>query len=224
MASLQNMSAFWLAACGQCSACQQAKGGQCLSPIRVEACANKSVVSAVRLDDDYMGIASVVPTAPSDPLLKQLGAEASWLLLCVLRRYVFASTPPPGSVERGLLQFCLNFVGEYVPGYLERVYWLEQEHKTLQQQQQKNPGSAPLAPPPVKLYLRSFLVASSIFLEDLAAVVKKHGTTARTAMSVLDGLLGCINKRRVVSVFSVGSNNESQIRAAKVNKVKMLYR
>lgn len=220
------MSAFWLVSCGQCRSCQDGQDN-CSSPVRVEASKQHSskqpgsYQAVVHLEEDYTGASSTVAVAHAvDPLLKQLGSEASWLLLCILRRYVFERTPVPGSISRGALQFCLNFVGEYVPSYLERIYWLDHEHQ-LQEMQQKDHA---VSPPPVKLYLRSFLVASSIFLEDLSGVVRRLGTTPRNVMNILDGLLACLKKRQIVSVFAVGLSTEAQIRAAKVAKVKALYR
>jgi hypothetical protein len=77
--------------------------------------------------------------------------------------------------------------------------------------------------PQVKLYLRSFLVAMSIFLEDLSGVMKKGPAGGpRNPMMVANGLMECLHKRHSPSVFIDGLS-DTEIRAAKMVRVKALY-
>ncbi len=224
---------WWLAECGKCASCKD-RSSVCEAVVRMEvlagpnqrrlvflremsgkATAPQPGVVFVALVEDYVTAGSrVPPVQEAPPQLRQLGQEASFLLVCVLRRYVFDSTPA-GSMSRGALQFALSFVAEWVPAYVERTYWLEHEQHMMQLQSPR-----PHKQPPVKLYLRSFLVAMSIFLEDMAGVMKKG--VPRTASSVAAGLLECLSKRHCPSVFVAGLS-DAQIRAAKVLRVKTLY-
>ncbi len=228
---------WWLVECGKCARCKEGVG-VCEAVVRLEVVSGptqRKLVFVSELDargagpqplvvfvayvEDYVKAGSRVPplhTTP--PLLKQLAQEASFLLICVLRRYVFDSTPA-GSVARGALQFCLNFVAEWVPAYLERTYWLELEQQMMQLQ-----AAQPLKQQPqVKLYLRSFLVAMSIFLEDLSLVMKKGPSGGpRNPLLVANGLMECLHRRNSPSVFIDGLS-EAEIRAAKVVRVKALY-
>ena len=134
--------------------------------------------------------------------------------MCVLKGYLITPTPPSGTMARGTLQFLLNAAAEYVPAYVERMYWMEQETMTS--------VAANNRQPPVKLYLKSFMVGLSVFLEDLSMVIKqlpKGGK--RSEDSVANGLLQCLKRRSLVSVFADPS--PGAVRLAKVNRVKTLY-
>lgn len=114
-------------------------------------------------------------------------------------------------MARGTLQFLLNAAAEYVPAYVERMYWIEQAEIASQTQQA-----------PVKLYLKSFMIGISIFLEDLASVLKQlPNQEKRTSDQVAMMLKAILAKRGSRSVYDDPS--PGAVRVAKVNRVKSIY-
>ena len=77
--------------------------------------------------------------------------------------------------------------------------------------------------PPVKLYLKSFMVGLSIFLEDLSTTMKSmpNKLEKQSPNAVADSLMKCMHKRKWRSVFEDPS--PGAVRLAKVNRVKTLY-
>ena len=108
------------------------------------------------------------------------------------------------------MQFLLNASAEYIPAYVERMYWLEQENLLKDEQA------------PVKLILKTFLVAVSIFLEDLSQIMQEKGEKGeKTEGYVEQKLFQCLKKRGNFSVLA--DPNIENIRAAKVHRIRSLY-